>query len=82
MRLKLRNGLCASGQSVAVIAGMDPEGDQAVLTALLCSELARQGFSVLAVNMDAGQARLSALLGFDRRPACRNTSPGRCPCWM
>ena len=67
--LKLRNGLCASGQSVAVIAGMDPEGDQAVLTALLCSELARQGFSVLAVNMDAGQARLSALLGV-RPQAC------------
>ena len=67
--LKLRNGLCASGQSVAVIAGMDRDGDQAVLTALLCSELARQGFSVLAVNMDAGQARLSALLGV-RPQAC------------
>ena len=61
--LKLRNGLCASGQSVAVIAGMDQEGDQAVLTALLCGELARQGFSVLAVDMDAGHARLSGLLG-------------------
>lgn len=67
--LKLRNGLCASGQSVAVIAGMDQEGDQAVLTALLCGELARQGFGVLVVNMDAGQARLSALLGV-RPQAC------------
>ena len=67
--LKLRNGLCASGQSVAVIAGMDREGDQAVLTALLCGELARQGFSVLAVDMDAGHARLSGLLGV-RPQAC------------
>lgn len=67
--LKLRNGLCASGQSVAVIAGMDQEGDQAVLTALLCGELARQGFSVLAVDMDAGHARLSGLLGV-RPQAC------------
>lgn len=68
-RSKLRNGLCASGQSVAVIAGMDREGDQAVLTALLCGELARQGFSVLAVDMDAGHARLSGLLGV-RPQAC------------
>ena len=48
---------------------MDREGDQAVLTALLCGELARQGFSVLAVDMDAGHARLSGLLGV-RPQAC------------
>ena len=37
--------------------------------ALLCGELARQGFSVLAVDMDAGHARLSGLLGV-RPQAC------------
>ena len=40
-----------------------------MLTALLCGELARQGFSVLAVDMDAGHARLSGLLGV-RPQAC------------
>ena len=63
-------------QSVAVIAGMDREGDQAVLTALLCGELARQGFSVLAVDMDAGHARLSGLLGV-RPQACLSGISGR-----
>lgn len=61
--LRLRNALCANGQSVAVLAGMTREDDQAVLSALLCGELARQGFRVLAVEMDMERAMLAPLLG-------------------
>ena len=77
--LRLRNAMCAGGCGVAVIAGVDRKDDQAVLTALLCGELARQGFRVLAVEMDEGTAQLAPLLGVRGRASLEEYLTGRAP---
>ena len=61
--LRLRGAMCAGGLRTAVIAGADADDGQAALAALLCGELARQGFRVLAVEADAAGGRLAPLLG-------------------